>query len=184
MTRRSPSRKTRSPRLAKISSIVSPAAASISWSESKNGRASRIARRRPILVLPAPISPTRTTVRHGTKRRTVKVRRSDPSASVSTPVLSNRRCSFSRRAGRVLAYRAAGSSIGETGWIRQIRPEPFGQGACEPRHGKADNWVRPRRHIGGARGRGLSRVLEPAGAVGASREGLAGCPLPEVSRRR
>ena len=65
MTRRSPSRNTASPRLRKISSIVSPAAVSISLSESKNGRFSRAARRRPIFVLPAPIRPTRTTVRRG-----------------------------------------------------------------------------------------------------------------------
>src|SRR3546814_10566382 len=46
-----------------MSEMVMPAAHSISSSASAKGRPSRCARRRPIVDLPAPISPTRTTVR-------------------------------------------------------------------------------------------------------------------------
>ena len=48
-----------------ISGMVQPAAASISASASRNGRPSRAASRRPIEVLPAPISPTSTMLQPG-----------------------------------------------------------------------------------------------------------------------
>src|SRR5271156_434830 len=58
--------------------MVQPAAASISASASRNGNPSRAASRRPIEVLPAPISPTTTMLRPasasgngGASRRTV-----------------------------------------------------------------------------------------------------------------
>ena len=63
MTRRSPSRKSGSPKRANSSGMVRPAASSISASASRNGRPSRAASRRPMLVLPAPIRPTSTTLR-------------------------------------------------------------------------------------------------------------------------
>ena len=63
MTRRSPSRKAGSPRVAKISGMVMPAAAAISASESVKGTPRSAASRLPTLVLPAPISPTSTRVR-------------------------------------------------------------------------------------------------------------------------
>jgi hypothetical protein len=84
ITRRSPSRNARSPRLAKISSMVSPAAASISGSESKKGKPSLTARRRPILLFPAPIKPTKAIVRLGVNRRFSAVFRSDRMVSICT----------------------------------------------------------------------------------------------------
>ena len=63
ITRRSPSRNAGSPRVAKISGIDMPAAVAISASESVNGTPSSAASRLPTLVLPAPISPTSTSVR-------------------------------------------------------------------------------------------------------------------------
>ena len=69
ITRRSPSRKADSPRVAKISGIDMPAAATISASESMKGTPRSAARRLPTLVLPAPISPTKTSVRLSLGRR-------------------------------------------------------------------------------------------------------------------
>ena len=63
MTRRSPSRKAASPSSAKISGMVWPAAVSTSVSASTKGMSRAAARRRPMLLLPEPISPTRTMVR-------------------------------------------------------------------------------------------------------------------------
>ena len=63
ITRRSPSRNSRSPKRSNSSAMVQPAASSISASASRKGRPSRAARRRPIEVLPAPISPTSTMLR-------------------------------------------------------------------------------------------------------------------------
>src|SRR5438105_13290270 len=123
MTRRSPSRNTASPRLRKISSTVSPAAASISQSESKNGKLSRAARRRPILVLPAPINPTRTIVRFGTKAVAGASARAFGRVWIFTVLFCIPRRSSAGHAGRVLAYRAAfsptgaaGAAMAKTGW--------------------------------------------------------------------
>ena len=63
ITRASPARKSDSPRMAKMSEMVMPAAFSISASASTNGMPSRSATRRPIDDLPAPIMPTSTAER-------------------------------------------------------------------------------------------------------------------------
>ncbi len=63
ITRASPSLKSGSPRVSKMSGIDMPAAASISVSASRNGSRSRADSRRPMVDLPAPIMPTSTTER-------------------------------------------------------------------------------------------------------------------------
>src|SRR5208282_3087781 len=65
ITRRSPSRKCASPWRSKMSAIVEPAARSISWSASTKERPKCWASRLPIQLLPAPMSPTRTSVLPG-----------------------------------------------------------------------------------------------------------------------
>src|SRR5438067_685434 len=111
--------------------MVSPAAASISVSESKNGRCKRAARRRPILVLPAPISPTRTIVRLGTKSAVAITGPLVSWGCAFATLLRISRRSSAQRLGRVLAYRAASSSIGAvvTGIGRQSR---YGKGENLP----------------------------------------------------
>ncbi len=82
MTRRSPSRKAASPWRSKISSMVAPAAASISASASMKGILSRCASRRPMLDLPAPISPTSATVR-GTGNVAASVMMPEPAGTAA-----------------------------------------------------------------------------------------------------
>src|SRR5690606_42132199 len=53
------SRKPGSPSLSKIQGIFAPVRSSISLSESLNGNRSSLASKRPMVLLPAPIGPTR-----------------------------------------------------------------------------------------------------------------------------
>ena len=170
MTRRSPSRNTASPRWRKISSMVSPAAASISLSESKNGRPRRAASRRPILVFPAPISPTSTIVRLGTKSGAFAL---DPPARLVWTFTALRcipRRSSVGRPGRVLAYRVASSSIGA---------DLAGIG-CGSRHGKSEAFPDTDRDSGGRWRLHGSGLLGLSRADDAGRKGPARCPFPEI----
>ena len=71
ITRLSPTRNSASPKRSKNSAMLQPDACSISASASRNGMPSRSARRRPTDVLPAPISPTITTLRESAPRMPV-----------------------------------------------------------------------------------------------------------------
>src|SRR5690606_39406569 len=63
MALRSRTRKPASPSTSKIHAISAPVRSSMYWSESWNVRPSSSASRRPIVVLPAPMGPTRNMLR-------------------------------------------------------------------------------------------------------------------------
>ena len=183
MTRRSPSRKTRSPRLAKISSMVSPAAASISLSESKNGRLRRAR------AGGRSWSCRRPSGRPGRSCGAAQSAASPPPAAptlsiwVSTAALCAAAALFPGLPDRVLAYPAARSSIGADRFPESAGAGGSSQGIDESRHGKADH-LRLSSVIASAGARRVRVFLafwnSPA-AVGASRKGAARCPLSEVT---
>src|SRR5947207_9684007 len=141
--------------------MVSPAAVSISQSESKNGSPRRAASRRPILVLPAPIKPTSTIVRAGTKSGRFAP---DPTVCL-VRIFTALRCiprhSFVGRRGRVLAYRAGSSSIGAD--LASI--------GCGSRHGKSEAFPHSDLDLGGRRRLRGFGLLGISRAIDAGRKG-------------
>ena len=184
MTRRSPSRNTRSPRLRKISSIVSPAAASISLIriEERQTEPGRQAAADLGLAGAHQADQDDRPARHETGgRAAVPVR-----GLVSR---SNARLCFRHRSSA--RRRSEGTSI-SCGRVVNRRPEI---GAATQRIGRAARWAHGeaslavwsfscRRPLASLGGMAFLAFWQPAGALRAGRKGAPRCALPEVTTRR